>query len=143
MTPVRVALGVLAALRVTAAPLAAQQPDRIARAQRTIVATLDSTLPTVTFEQWLAQTAGVPASAIRWEVNDCGEGGDGLAAPTCVEAAVDLGPNTAAHVSLILADTAGHPAAPAVWLLYVTADTAMTYFKRLPDWAAFIRRRAH
>ena len=137
MTPVRAALGVLATLFVTAAPLAAQQPDRIARAQRTIVATLDSTLPTVSFEQWLVQTAGVPASAIRWEVNDCGEGGDGLAAPTCVEAALDLASDTAAHVSLILADTA------AVWLLYVTADTAVTYFERLPDWAAFIRRHAH
>ncbi|HKI94603.1 MAG TPA: hypothetical protein VJ992_04870 [Gemmatimonadales bacterium] len=143
MTPVRAALGVLAALLVTGVPSAAQQPDRIARAQRTMVVMLDSTLPAVPFAQWLAQTAGVPSSAIRWEVNDCGEGGDGLAAPTCVEAAMDLAPDTAAHVSLILADTAGHPAAPAVWLLYVTADTTVTYFKRLPDWAAFIRRRAH
>lgn len=143
MRPIRASLTALAALLVAAAPSTAQQHDRIGRAQRTMAATLDSTLPSIRFEQWLAQTAGVPPRAIRWEVNDCGEGGDGLAAPTCVEATLDLAPDTSAHVSLILADTAGHPAAPAVWDLYVTAGMAMTYFKRLPDWAAYIRRRTH
>lgn len=143
MTRLRVAIVLVAAALAAAAPAAAQQPDLIRRAQHVSAAALDSTLPAIAFEAWMAQVAGVPLSAIHWELNDCGEGGDGLAAPTCVEAALDLAPDTAAHVSLILADTAGHGAPPAVWLLYVSADSAMTYFKRLSEWAAFVRRHTH
>ncbi len=142
MRTTHAAMLLLAAGLGAAAPSAAQQPNLIRRAQRVPAAALDSTLPTVAFERWLAQTSGLPTSAIRWEVNDCGEGGDGLAAPTCVEAALDLAPDTAAHVSLILADTAAHPAPPAVWLLYISADTTVTYFKHLPTWAAAVRRHA-
>ena len=70
----------------TVTPAFAQEAELIAAAQRVRAASLDSTQPKVPFERWLAQVGRVPRSAIRWEVNDCGEGGDGRKAPTCVSA---------------------------------------------------------
>jgi len=79
----------------------AQEAQLIAAAQRVSVASLDSTHPDVPFERWLAELARVPRSAIRWEVNDCGEGGDGREAPTCVEAIVDLAADTTANTATV------------------------------------------
>jgi hypothetical protein len=122
-----------------AALVLAQQPELVRLAQHVPVCSLDSTLPPIAFEHWLARLVGGSRNAIRWEVNDCGEGGDGLAAPTCVEAILDLASDTAAHASLVVAGTDGMPAKPAVWLLYATAGWSMTPFKGLSEWAAWVR----
>lgn len=74
-------------------------------------------------------------------VNDCGEGGDGRAAPTCVEAIVALGPDSTAHASPIVAGLDGNPVTPAVWMLYRIAGPSVTDFKRLSDWVAQVRRQ--
>lgn len=123
-----------------AAPAVAQRPELVQVAQRVLVSSLDSTFPAVPFEQWLAQVMGRSASTIRWESNDCGEGGDGLAAPTCVEALLDLAPDITAHVSLVVADIDGTPGKPAIWMLYATIGGSITNFKGIPDWVAYVRR---
>ncbi len=120
----------------------AQDAPLIARAQRVPVAALDSGLPAVPFAQWLAALRRLPASGLHWEVNDCGEGGDGRAAPTCVEAILELGPDTTAHASLIMAGLDGSAGKPAVWMLYVAVRDSITDFKRLGDWAAYVRQPA-
>jgi hypothetical protein len=130
----------LASSRVPSA--LAQAAQLIARAQRVSVASLDSTFPAVPFEQWLATLRPLPASGKHWEVNDCGEGGDGRAAPTCVEAILDLAPDTTAHASLILAGLDGRPGKAAIWMLYAATRDSIITFKRLPEWAAYVQRRA-
>ena len=117
----------------------AQEAQLIAAAQRVSVASLDSTHPDVPFERWLAELARVPRSAIRWEVNDCGEGGDGREAPTCVEAIVDLAADTTAHASLVVAGIDGRRSKPAIWDLSVGAGSSFIGFKTLRQWAAFLR----
>jgi hypothetical protein len=126
---------------LTAIAVPAQAQDVIALAKRVSVAALDSTLPAVSLESWLRELGRVPASAITWEVNDCGEGGDGLLAPTCAEAMLPLKADTTAHISLIVGGLDGTPAEPAVWDLSVGTGNTFTGFKTLREWAAQVRRR--
>jgi hypothetical protein len=125
-------------------PVMGQGRGLVAAAKRVRVASLDSTLPAVPFEKWLADVGRVPMSAIKWEVNDCGEGGDGREAPTCVEAIVNLRADTTAHASLVVMDVEGKRVKPAIWDLSVGAGYTFTGFKTLREWAAHLRaRRAH
>ena len=143
MIDVRVGLGVFAVMLCHATSARAQESELIGRAQRVSVASLDSTLPAVPFARWLTALRKVPPSEIRWEVNDCGEGGDGLSAPVCVEAILDLGPDTTAHAMLGVADREAKPAEKAeIRMLYVLAKGSVIDFKMLPAWAAYIRKRA-
>jgi hypothetical protein len=137
MNLLRIAL-TLCVLAAGAAPAFAQ--ELLAVARRVPVASLDSTLPAVPFDQWLAQLGGVPASAIQWEVNDCGEGGDGREAPTCVEAILRLTADTTAHASLVVAGIDGRRSTPAIWDLSVGAGYSFTGFKTLREWAAYVHR---
>jgi hypothetical protein len=114
--------------------------ELISRAQRTTVATLDSGFPNTPFARWLAALRALPSSALLWEVNDCGEGGDGRAAPTCVEAILKLAPDTTAHASLIVAGLDGRPVKPAIFMLLIRVRDSTTMVKRLRDWAAYIRK---
>lgn len=66
----------------------------IAQVKALSVGKLDSSLPDVSFHQWLRTEAGADAQ-YHWEVNDCGEqtGAPGQSAsevPTCVEADAKL-----------------------------------------------------
>ena len=141
MIALRVGLGVLAVTFSQSTFAFAQETELIARVQRVMVASLDSALPAVAFGQWLTGLRKAPQSEIRWEVNDCGEGGDGLSAPVCAEAILDLGPDTTAHVTLGVADRDGKPVEPGVWMLYVMVKGSFTNFERLSKWEAYIRNR--
>jgi len=123
-----------------AGPAVAQQPELVQLAQRVLVSSLDSGFPSVPLGQWLAHLPGRSADAIRWETNDCGEGGDGLVAPTCVEALLQLAPDTTAHVSLIVAGIDGTRGTPVIWMLYAITGASIANFKRLPDWVAYVER---
>ena len=114
----------------------------IARAMRVMVASLDSTLPAVPFDRWLAQVRG-GGSEITWEVNDCGEGGDGRQAPTCVEAILRLTSDSTAHASIVVADIDGKRFKPSVWYLTVGTGYLFTAFKTLHEWAAYVRTHGH
>ncbi len=113
----------------------------VAEARRVPVASLDSTLPAVPFEEWLADLGGVAVSAIKWEINDCGEGGDGREAPTCVEAILGLAGDTTAHASLVVTGIDGKRVKLAIWDLSVGAGYSFTGFKTLRAWAAYLRTR--
>ena len=119
-----------------AVPAAAQE-HLIAAAKRVSAASLDSTLPAISFERWLASVR--PTATIEWEVNDCGEGGDGRDAPTCVEAILRFKGDTTAHASLIVAGLDGKESEPAVWDLSIGVGNAFTGFKTLSNWAASTR----
>ena len=131
----------VALLCFVSATAATAQSDSalIARARRTPVRSLDSTFAATPLAEWIAGLRSLPSSRIHWEVNDCGEGGDGRAAPTCVEAILDLAPDTTARVSVIVADRTGKPVAPAIFILNAVAGTSVIEFKTLAQWAAFIR----
>ena len=136
VTAIRVVMSAGLLLGV-AAPATGQ--DLVALAKRTSVASLDSTLPATPLERWLAEVRGIPPSAITWEVNDCGEGGDGRQAPTCVEAVLPLPADSTAHLMLIVAAADGRGSTPAVFDLSVGKGYTFTGFKSLGDWAAHIR----
>jgi hypothetical protein len=124
----------------TATRTLAQEAALIAAAQQVSVASLDSTYPHVPFEKWLAELGRVRTSAIQWEVNDCGEGGDGRVAPTCVEASLEVAPRDTVYASLIVAGIDGVRSTPAIWMLYArVAANPFTDFRRLSDWVAYVR----
>ena len=130
------------ALLLAGTVLPAQQDSLlIARAQRVSVRALDSSLIAVPFSRWIATLRPLPPSHIHWEVNDCGEGGDGRTAPTCVEAILDLAPDTTAHASVIVAGLDGKPTPPAVFSVVVVAGKSVRNFRTLAQWAEFVRHR--
>jgi hypothetical protein len=120
-------------------PSEAMGQNLITTVQRVSVATLDSTMPAIPLERWLTRLAG-PSHALSWEVNDCGEGGDGREAPTCVEAIVALRGDTTAHLSLIVADLEGGRAVPpAIWDMSIGAGLRFAGVKTLREWAARVQ----
>ena len=118
----------------------AQEPEFVALAQRVSVSSLDRAFPAIPFARWLAQTGAVNQAAIRWEVNDCGEGGDGRTAPTCVEAVFGLASDATAHASLLVAARDGTPVKPAIYALYALAGNAVARFSKLREWVVYVRR---
>ena len=66
----------------------------IARAKRTLVSSLDSSLPHQAAADWMGRTAGGSAR-ISWEVNDCGDvDKQPSALPVCAQANIDLSSGT-------------------------------------------------
>ena len=137
MTKLRTSLA-LCLLVAGAAPARAQ--ELLSTARRVPVSSLDSTLPTVPLDKWLAQLGAISASDITWEVNDCGEGGDGREAPTCVEAILPLRADTTAHASLVVAGIDGKRSRPAIWDLSIGAKSSFTAFRTLREWATYVSR---
>ena len=139
MHPLRTCVALAVLCWSHAAEVSAQDAALIERARRVSVSSLDSTFAAMPFELWLTTLRQLSPSALQWEVNDCGEGGDGLKAPTCVEAILELAPDTAAHASLVVAGLDGAPGEPAIWMLYAVARDSIVDFERLSEWAAFVR----
>jgi hypothetical protein len=140
-SPFRV-LAVGAILTACAGALARGQDSAfITAAQGITLSALDSTFTGVPFARWLAELGRVPTSAIQWEVNDCGEGGDGRRAPICVEARLELARDTSISVSLIVADLDGAPAPPKIWMVYVRQGQEITVFKTLGALVGYVRSR--
>jgi hypothetical protein len=118
----------------------AQEEALIARVKRTLVSTLEPAYPDVPLEQWLAEVAGVDTTAISWEVNDCGEGGDGRRAPRCVEATVPILPDTSVHISLLSGTLGAASRAPTIWMLYRAESGQYQFLSTLDDLVADVRR---
>ena len=118
----------------------AQESEFITLAQRVSVSSLDRVFPAIPFAHWLVQTGAVNQADIRWEVNDCGEGGDGRTAPTCIEAVFGLASDATAHASLLVATRDGTPVKPAIYTLYALTGNAVTRFSNLREWVAYVRR---
>ncbi len=128
---------ICAALALASLPTFAS--DSIPSVQHLPVAKLDASLPRTPLETWLAEVGGVKKDAIQWEVNDCGEGGDGREAPTCAEAILLLQGGVSAHLSLAVADIHGKAFGPSVWDMSIGSGTTFTGFRSLPAWATSVR----
>jgi hypothetical protein len=117
----------------------AQESPHIRRVQATPVSTLESGAPQTTLVQWLARLGGKTSSEIAWETNDCGEGGDGRAAPACVEGKVLLGADTTASVSVAFADTEGRSGGkPSLYMMYLKSGQKVTFAKSLKELEAIV-----
>lgn len=87
-------------LALVSLPLPAQ--DRDTELMRTVRQLPANVLDPVAFpvtsslERVFSIYTRVPVVALEWEVNDCGEGGDGRKASTCVEVRAELAPEVAA-----------------------------------------------
>lgn len=104
------------------------------------ISRIDSTLGTGTFATWLRRVMG-PNTEIDWEVNDCGEGGDGDSAPTCVTAEGKLPPRGRVIVTMVLAsDGQDNVAVPALWHAEIQGIGPSEDVKRLADLPATLRR---
>jgi hypothetical protein len=132
----------LLGLAVCSAPAAAQRARdsvAIAAVQRVSMASLDSTLPAIPLAQWLSQTGRVPAAAILWEVNDCGEGGDGRTAPTCVEASFAPAPGRTVFVAVMVAARNGAPTRPVLRDVFAQSGTTFTGLKTFAGLVEYLR----
>ena len=132
-------------LTLSLSALGAQGPiadsTLIARARRTPASSLDAGLPRLSVEQWLAQIASVVPDSLRWEVNDCGEGGDGRTAPTCVEAAFDLPGGSAGTIRIYVMNREGTAVRPAIAELLTSTGGTYRAHKTVGEWLGVVRRR--
>jgi hypothetical protein len=98
----------------------AQEPQLAGNVQSILMSALEPDAPSITLSQWLSRLGGTPSGGLKWEVNDCGEGGDGLEAPTCVEGRVSLGSGRVAAVSVAVVTSAGKAVGkPSIFMMYV------------------------
>jgi hypothetical protein len=135
----KAASALAAILFLTSLPLHGQTRDEaLIRAVKEIPANaLDPTLPgnggSLPFSRFLAIMTRVPIAALQWEVNDCGEGGDGRKAPTCVEVHAELAPDTSVSVSVSVLDTNGNPGPPGLFMMSVKKGSSETSVKSLRE----------
>jgi hypothetical protein len=134
-------LAILLLLLSQAVPSVAGQGDWTRSIGGGPVTSYDGTLPHVPLESWLASVSGVSASAIHWEVNDCGEGGDGHEAPTCVEAIIDLDGGRSAHLAIVVKDVKGTDVTPSFWDAAIGSGVSFKGYKSLVEWAAALHAR--
>lgn len=79
---------------------------------------LEEGLPNIAVPQWVENTFQYGAKA-TWEVNDCGEGGDGRVSPVCVEVKIPQQNGYYLHISSIVGDIEGKKTAkPQLWMVY-------------------------
>jgi hypothetical protein len=133
-----------AILALVSLPLHAQKQDELAliRAVRDMPPNrLDTSLPNAgAFDRYLATVIGVPIEALQWEVNDCGEGGDGRMAPTCVEVRAELTPDTTVAVSVSVLDINGKPGPPGLFMAYLNKGPGTTFAKSMRELLLLVGR---
>lgn len=136
------AIGLAALILAGASAGDTRPPDStlVARMQNFSVGQIDSTLGTGTFASWLERALG-PNATITWEVNDCGEGGDGRPAPTCVGAEARLQPRGRVYVMMMVGNGSGEMVGdPALWSAEIQLLGPLEEVKRLADLPATVRR---
>jgi hypothetical protein len=120
---------------ITASAAMAQTPDAelklIDRLKRTRVSSL--AIPgDESFDRWVTRLLG---RSVTWEVNDCGEGGDGRIAPICVEVASET---PKLYLWILVADTKGKAAPPQLFEGSVQVGSENRDIKRLADLPALV-----
>lgn len=147
IAPLILFLGVASAQNSTAA----RDAKLIASAKKVSVNKLDSALPDLDFEKWLAKASG-PDANYSWEVNDCGEQSgnpnDTGPVPLCVE--VDSTLKDGREIVIMIADdrpeTAGKIAPPdwKIFFAQLTSPHEKINLRRLSDLpAALIKTQNH
>ncbi len=118
---------IMVAIAISAASQTPNDRKLIEYAKGVPVSQLDSKLPAIPFERWLAKEAGAGAQ-ISWEVNDCGEqtGTPEDAEndfPVCVEANAKLADKRVVVVSIAIGTYhRGIYGKPATWWITVGSD---------------------
>jgi hypothetical protein len=119
----------------------AQNAQLVRTAQEVSLAALDPAAPKVPLSRWLAELGRVPPAAVKWEVNDCGEGGDGRSAPTCVEGSVSLAPATTVSISVAVLGVDGKPGgSPSLFMMYLKEGQQVTFARSLAELEALVSR---
>ncbi len=136
----RIGTGVAWALALPCCVGDAQVAPPIETAKRVSVSALASGYPDRPLEEWLVELTRVEPDDVSWEVNDCGEGGDGRQAPTCVEASVTRSPDTSIHVSLVVQSISAKTDQPEIWMLYATERGQVRVMQTLTDVVDYARR---
>lgn len=81
-------------------------------------AILEKGLPNIAIPAWLENTFQYGGKT-TWEVNDCGEGGDGRSTPTCVDIIIPQQNGYTLHISTVVGDTSGQKVAkPQIMMIY-------------------------
>jgi hypothetical protein len=95
-----------------------QDSEFIDMIKKSNAAILERELPAIAIPVWLEKTFKYGGKA-NWEVNDCGEGGDGRSAPVCVEIIIPQQNGYNLHISTVVGDTAGQKVAkPQIMMVY-------------------------
>lgn len=74
--------------------------------KKTKAASLEHGLPDKTISLWIESTFR-NSGKTKWEVNDCGEGGDGRSSPICVEIQIPQQDGYYLHICSIVGDISG------------------------------------
>jgi len=92
--------------------------DFVDMIKKSNAAILEKGLPDISIPAWL-KSAFQYGEETMWEVNDCGEGGDGRSAPVCVEMIIPQQNGYKLHISAVVADTSGQKIAkPQIMMIY-------------------------
>lgn len=95
-----------------------QDSDFIDVINKSNAAILEKGLSDIAIPVWLENTFQHGGKA-AWEVNDCGEGGDGRSAPVCVDIIIPQQNGYKLHISTVVGDTAGQKVAkPQIMMIY-------------------------
>ena len=79
----------------------ANDHGRISYVKNLSASLIDTSLPETLYGEWILKS--FPNSETLWEINDCGEGGDGRTnAPNCVEVQIEQDNGYWLHISLVL-----------------------------------------
>jgi len=81
--------------------VSASDSDLIVYVRNLSASLIDGSLPETLYGEWIQKTFS--NSETLWEVNDCGEGGDGRTnAPSCVEVQIEQDDGYWLHINLVL-----------------------------------------
>jgi len=108
------------------------------------VSSLESGAPALPLSTWLTQLGGASLAKLEWEVNDCGEGGDGRVAPTCVEGRIVFNSRTSAGVSVAVDTTQGRTGGkPSIFMMYLKDAGKVTFARSLRELESVAGRFRH
>ena len=86
--------------------------------KKTKASSLEKGLPDKVIPEWIENTFINGKKAI-WEVNDCGEGGDGRSAPVCVEVKIPQQNEYYLHINVMVGDIDRQiEGNPELWMVY-------------------------
>ena len=105
---------------VLSCPIAQSQDSKlIDTLKNTKASMLEKGLPNKAFELWIKDTFAGNGEKVSWEVNDCGEGGDGRSAPACVEAKIPQSDGYSLRISALVEDRDGRAVKdPQLYMVY-------------------------
>ena len=83
----------------------ANNVDFVRILKMTRVSTLEKGLPNKSFQKWVKDT--FKRDDTVWEVNDCGEGGDGISHPFCAEVQIPQQNGYSLNIMVVTGDSKG------------------------------------